>query len=64
MEYETIEEWKNEIKRLFKEKAQCSDSLCQIEANAFEEMHIQDWPDVPSPQECFDEEMLEWAASC
>ena len=64
MKYETIEDWKNEIKRIFKETAKCTDSHCQTQADAFEEMHAQDWPEVPTPEECFEAEMDEWRANC
>ena len=62
MDYETIEDWKAEIKRLFREKADCCEEACRAEADAFEEMHGNDWPEVPTPQECFNDETAEWAA--
>jgi len=64
MPYETIEDWKQEIRNIFKAEAGCSDHFCNVQADAFEEMHSEDWPDVPTPRECFEDELQEWASNC
>lgn len=61
MTYESIEEWKDEIKAIFKAEAGCSDDFCQQQADAFESMHEGgDLCDLPSPQECYEEELSNW----
>ena len=64
MTYKSIEEWKQEIRDIFKAEAGSSDSFCDNQADAFEEMHGDDWPDIPSPRDCYEDEIQEWASCC
>lgn len=65
MSYANIEEWKEEIKAIFKAEAGCSDTFCQQQADAFEELHEgEDLADLPTPMECYEEELSQWAANC
>lgn len=65
MTYGSIEEWKEEIKAIFKAEAGCSDIHCQIQADAFEEMYEgEELSDLPTPRECYEEELSQWAAGC
>jgi len=65
MAYESIEEWKEAIKAVFKAEAGCSDSFCQTQADAFEEIHEgENLADLPTPEECYEEELSQWAANC
>jgi hypothetical protein len=57
MKFESIEEWKQEIRNIFKQQWGCSDSHCNIQADAFEDMHSGcGLNDLPDPMECFEAE--------
>jgi hypothetical protein len=55
--FESVQEWKTEIKRVFKVHGY-SEMEQNIQANAFEEMFLGDKvSDLPCPTECYDAEM-------
>lgn len=63
MKYESIEEWKEEIRTIFKQETGCSDRHAKVQADAFEEMYEDhELDELPKPQECYEAE-LDAAAS-
>lgn len=55
--YESIEEWKQEIRTIFKQETGCSDHCCNVQADAFQEMHGDcALNELPSPMECYEAE--------
>ena len=58
MKYESIDEWKQEIKTIFKQETGCSDHHANTQADAFEEMHSDcELDELPSPTECYEAEV-------
>ncbi len=58
MIYQSIEEWKQGIREVFKSKLNYSDDCANNQADAFEDMYRGDeLRELPTPDECFDAEM-------
>ncbi len=56
--FETVEQWKQGIRDVFKSKLNYSDELANNQADAFEDMYEgEDLKDLPTPLECFQAEM-------